>query len=371
LKPSDISRVNYLELLSENEVGDGQPPPVEFQTMSIAVAAATKDGSATEKEIDLPEGYECYRIDGHVTGQVFKYTSDEQSDINDRTKKMEARDGDVLVRWFPFESEVTKHTTSHTQPVRSGAVVANAVIAGQTFQTGQKISINCDTSPLGPRVTVAVRSIGDVAVEATFFCRLRTEVFERWQLDTYRAIMAGYAARVARYREAVTALTRTSIEIAALRAEMKRLALRGVLRGATPPAAVRLFLEQAFDWENIAYQFIEGENMAPTTPPGSALAAFLRAIVARIDLAVRPGFEGLVAAYMQGPATVVPDNPVSTEGGTGLDAALEAPINEPTKETEVTKWTELLPTDLIFVQKDSDVTDIFDAQGKQWKAQSA
>src|SRR4051794_16386441 len=51
-------------------------------------------------------------------------------------------------------------------------------------------------------------------------------------------------------------------------ASQERLALRGVLRGATPPAPVRLFLEQAFDWANIAYQFIDGENAGSAAPPG-------------------------------------------------------------------------------------------------------
>ncbi|MEQ1502312.1 MAG: hypothetical protein ABMB14_08770 [Myxococcota bacterium] len=371
LAPTDITRDNYIDLLAQHEADEGLAPPPESQTVSVSLAAATKDGSATQKDVDIPDGYACYRIEGKIEGAIFEYTDDAQTENQTRNKNGFV--SGIATIQTPAERETTARTAYHAQPSRKGSPVAQVVVAGHSKQDGQQLTLDAGTThfpkPLGPKVSVAARSLGDFAVDVTFYCELLDEVFASWRLDTYRAIMAGYAARRAKYEETITAMTRTSVEIAALRAEIKRLALRGVVRGTTPPLAVRLFLEQAFDWNNMAYQFIDGEN-PPTiaAPSGSALGSFLRAIVARIDLAVNPGFEGLVAAYMQGPADVVPDNPVSEEGGTGLDAALEAPIHMPKTETVVETWIELLPTDLVFVQSDKAVTDIYDAEGNRWQA---
>jgi hypothetical protein len=181
------------------------------------------------------------------------------------------------------------------------------------------------------------KSTDSFTVTVEVVCARTERALEVWRLETYEAIRAAYQLRLSEYNEAVAQAATQTIERARGRTpltnrkleatELKRAAIAilanqqmffdAITEDATGIPLVNIpaarendprirFLEQAFEWENMAYIFYPyfwgrkdpyWKQKILTEDLDSSFEDFLRAGAARVQLPVRPGFENAVDHY--------------------------------------------------------------------------
>jgi hypothetical protein len=299
LLPSDLNEGTYQFWVGAYGVTGVQPPPPLSKIVSISMAeeAPTPAGvegtliASMNNEMQVPEGYQAERA--FVNGYF-----QETNDPNDFTN---------------FHVGRTFLTINSAGPMNHEDGTIPVVAHGYSYYFYS--------------VTIEV------------LCMRTKEALESWQLETYNAIMAAYNELKSQYETALARLeaniqngimvygrnplTNRDIE----RTELKRASLSlltgqhfddfDAMRRGVPPhgypqmdlAEVQAesgyiqFFEQAFEWSNMSYLFYPyfwGQKSEwPITlknddndPP---FARFLQAGAARVQVPVRPGYEGAVA----------------------------------------------------------------------------
>ncbi len=367
----DITEDNYLDL-AKAYGAQVEAPVLETITVSNAYSywgdrdanAQLGDYASVLDAIKIPEGYLA------KTGQL-KGTKDLDND----TFYFDIMIGDLIIKSAYFEGPFD-------YPLTFGAPISESVAvsmqADEVFTAAFNITVNCERS---------------------------SETFEKWQNETYNAILNAYNELKERYDEALMAylaeeeidnegkpirfnpLFNRSIE----RREIKRIAIElmaepfGVKTAKShyekvntknkvkksgefqDHASVVKFFEQAFDWEIMAYMFYPyfyaDENdwidlFQSTDAADPIFQAFLQSGMSRAVVPVRPGFEDAVNWYLatgevwNGQGIIVDEND---------DMYLSIAEEMRTVEGKVEEvWETRVPTALTILQAQSEGLPCFD-----------
>ncbi len=297
LKPSHLTRTNYLDFVAKYQVRNVQAPPPEFQHVAVFDKQdKVQDGSDFGRgtKIDVPTGYQAY---GATVMADYIFTKDESHHFR---VMVGGTDFDVSNYW------------------------------GSTYR-----SLSTRLKEVG--VAYHLYRAWSFALAIEVHCRLTPEGFAKWQQAAFDSIMEAYLVQKADYEEKLAALAiqqgvkilgRNPLENRRIeREELKKLTLmmltadndiarNSILPGFEPnidllKACINgswiRFFENAFEWNNlmyVLYPYFWGRkarwiSALHFTDPDLDFAAFLKAGAARVQVPVRPGFEKAVAYFCQ------------------------------------------------------------------------
>jgi hypothetical protein len=394
LRPRHINRENYLRLIGTYGAEDVSPPPPETIIISRMVTREVQEDqhwAFADSELQIPEGYV---YSGH---NVFISPS--------RTENWR-----VTGLLSTFVTEVSDETGA------SGVAVVSDTPLPQIS----------GTFPIGAQGF----GINGLVIAVEIFCELTDEAFEEWRLRTYNAIMTAYYKRVLDYEEKLAAAqiqegvhiggNNPLINRAIEREELKKgcITLWTGFKYTGVPAITRQFnaeppdnypeihignslevspdiqfLEQAFDWKNMTYEFYPYYwkrkqfwlDVYSLSDPDPLFADFLRAGAARVRVPVHLSTTEAVLYYQMtgelwsgGEAPLFsPPSPSGTLTADTVDemdeelalynsylAELsgEAAIDTIDQDVEISPddpdtWLVKVPTTLVWLQADATLPD--------------
>jgi hypothetical protein len=301
LSPSDITRYTYLDLVKLYDVQDIQPPPQEWIRVS----------KAFHKELQ--------------TSGNFAFSSDE------------------LKIPRGYKAKIGRHEILYTYVV--GQTPQARTLVGQVWIDIHATSTH-DIALTDEQGVIPVSGIGlnllSFVISLGIWCELVQESYEKWQLDTYIAIMNSYRKALLDYEEKVAAAqisqgvaiggANPEINREIERRELKRSSLTmwtrsqfdyppGINHTPADPipgnypeinidnaianeSAIEFF-EKAFDWNNITYEFVpyywgrkpkwlDNLSYKDNDP---IFESFLQAGAARVVVPVNPSYTGAVLYY--------------------------------------------------------------------------
>jgi hypothetical protein len=373
LRPSNLTRTNYNDYVSQYSVINAPEPPSQFTVKTYFEKQDGKDTVNVGKAsaVAILDGYEGYAA---------------------------VVNSDYV---FPVDGE------KHTFHVMTG-------------------DLGWDKTPYwGPEYrTFPAKYRGEITVSAKLmhvwcftlgvdiFCSLTAEAFAKWQLKMYDAIMQAYFDQKAAYdakieqkniQKGVEIQGRNPLENRRIEKEELKKLIVMILTGnvclnidsfwpfnicnpsapnepvmdlskVCPNGSFIRFFENAFEWQNILYVFYpyfwgrhaKWVNALQLTDPDLDFAAFLKAGAARVQIPVRPGFEKAVAFYCQtgiiwdgndvpliGDDLYVPIVKEITENLGKLDDGVPYPADSQ-------PWEVTIPTSLVVLQALNEVPNIRD-----------
>lgn len=367
--PATLDQGNYTRYVSEYGATNVDSPPEPFTTVSFSSAGAREgDGEykkarvAANGEITIPNGYQAIHV--YVTASLTGTTSE---DAGKNTGLM----AQVGREQFNFLMDVP---VDFTQDRALDSQQGSLPVAIRAYKASSYI------------VTIEV------------MCRRTAKALDDWKLKTHEKVFTAYTQELEAYRaELAKQSLRSDPDIygrnpaanAKLAAtEVKRSALTllankrllfdaidvdcqqvpkidiDAIRAAGP--TIR-FLEQAFEWENLSYvlypyfwgrkaPYWKRKILFDDTDP--LFADFIRAGAARVQLAVRLGFEAAVdhfvktgEPWMGGELPEITDElylPFYLEQKNQLGApGNEVPFDDP--------WPVRVPTSLVIISKENDL----------------
>jgi hypothetical protein len=305
LKPSDISRTNYLGLVQQFDAQGVQPPPPEWIVITKAMHREfpnTGHWAFSNDEFKIPKGYVA--VNG-IYAVWYTWQGDPpQGDPPDKA-------GNLLIG-------VNRIDIDRYPPLTFNSETGSIPVAGAGYEI-RTFALNVEAS-----------------------CRLVAEFFAKWQLETYTAIMAAYHKALMDYEERVAAAQiaqgvaiggdNPEINRQIEKLELKRACLTlwsgqrfldpaGIdhTPDATPPgnypeinlahattnATAIEFFEQAFEWKNITYEFLpyfwgrkaRWIDTLSLENPDPIFEQFLRSGAARVVVPVNPTHVEAVLYY--------------------------------------------------------------------------
>lgn len=369
LTPRHLTRTNYLSLLQQyNAQGVEPPPPAEIVIAKALSRELPGDGywAFANEELKVPKGYR-------------------------------ARTGIYRV-WYTWDSDDRE---------------AVLLIGDNRLVIGTYTGLLFDDEAYLVPISGTGYNIRTFAINIEVHCRLQPEYFEKWQIDTYNAVMTAYNKALLDYEEKVTAaqiqrgtpiggenpLVNRAIE----REELKRSCLTlwsgyafdgapGIHQAPEAPLplnypelnqanavanADRIALfEAAFDWANITYEFypyywarkpqwVDAQALESTDP---LFERFLEAGAARVVVPVKPAMTEAVL-YFQLTGVIWNGGPVPPLESTGEpDAQLynsylaelegvpeigDIDRDVPISADDPDSWLMRVPTTLVWLQGDS------------------
>lgn len=357
LRPADIQPYNYLAFVGMYNVEDVDTAPPRYATVTESLQYKNEDDTekavsfaATNDKIKLPEGYKPLSLRYRITGtnahsvlsqnsgnnrddnilvvvtigdkRVFTYYKNEVGDANG--DYWDERYQTVLWRYNLHSSETAKGS------FQSGFLNGEFVVKTNQFTDHVPLSLNGHTTlPMSLSIHYSIQ------------CERTPETLQRWQMDTYSAIMNAYQAQLAAYEEALRAQAFEDASLVNIQGrnpainralesdELKKYAITMLTgqhfdsfnaMGADPiygipqpdlidaaeEAAFVGFFEQVLEWRHINYLFYPyfwGNkanwnaqiNLQDNDP---LFEKFLRAGYARVWVPVRPGFEQAILSYI-------------------------------------------------------------------------
>jgi hypothetical protein len=331
----DVTRVNYPQLATMYDI---QPPPIEVKI----IPAAFKDGEPINlKKISIPEGY---RADNAWVACVFSGVTELTGFVGKETFTLTPSQNQTNIKMNQEDSAIA-------------------------------VSVMCNTEQADKKycVTIEVK------------CTLTPEKYEEWQIKTYNAILEGYRQQKAEYYERA-GVGKTEIGSHNPREnrkiennELKKGCTKQLLKqhfqlvGASEDTAIAQlryiqFFEQAFEWDEMTYQFSpplqEQESSEDFTATAlnyysgtdSIFTNFLQAESARVLLPVRPDYAMLVLYYLSsgmiwpGENALTPTNEkyVSLVNELKILPKVDRECNHVSKPWEIT-----IPTSMIMLQDSS------------------
>lgn len=249
--------------------------------------------------------------------------------------------------YYCNEVKVSGSFEKHGTEMNEGFAV-HLIVGNKKFILNRSYDLDLLSVSILPTVDVLPisfrsRDVGTLNFNVIAYCRVETEARLQWQLETYNALAEAYQIRLDAYYQSVTRagvedITELKINPAHSRAiekqEIKRISMElitapynvslgkdhyqpannnGMFKVNRSPdfkrqAEYAKFLEQAFDWENMAYTFFpyywadeaRWQSLFQTTNDADYLfQAFLQAGMAQAVVPVRPGFETAVLFFME------------------------------------------------------------------------
>ncbi len=343
LKPSNLTRDNYQRYLALYDVTNAKAPPPAYRHKAYFEKQEGKESNNYKRAsiISIEDGYEA------ICATAWPRSIREAPD-----SWLEVRLG---------EHQMDRGWNQFYQPFRN------------------EISVG-----------ISSMNIKAFVVTVNVYCRLTSEGFAKWQIETYNAILDAYLNKKAVYEEKVAQLAiQEGVQILGRnphenrrieRDELKKLAVMTLMEKSYlninsyfECAEIRFF-ENAFEWNNmtyVMYPYFWGRHARwisaiHLTDPDHDFAAFLKAGAARVQVPVRPGFERAVAHYCQF-RQVWEGNDITL-----MDDSLYVPIVEEISENlgkleggvpysqDSEPWEVTVPTSLVVVQNLEEITEIRD-----------
>jgi len=332
---ADITRVNYPQLATMYDI---QPPLIEVKI----IPAAFKDAEPLNlKKISIPEGYIAHSA---CVAGVFSGVTELTGFVGKET----------------FTLTPSKNQTNITMNQEDSAIA---------------ISVMCNTDQADKKycVTIEVK------------CTLMPEKYEEWQIKTYNAILEAYRQQKAEYYERAgvgqteigshNPLENRKIENNELKKGCTKQLLKQHLQlvGTSEDNAIAQlryiqFFEQAFEWDEMTYQFSPPLQQQESSEEFTATALnyysgtdsiftnFLQAESARVLLPVRPDYTMLLLYYLSsgeiwpGENALTPTNEkyVSLVNELKILPKIDRECNHLSKPWEIT-----IPTSMIMLQDSS------------------
>lgn len=239
------------------------------------------------------------------------------------------------------------------------------------------------------------------SVNFSIKCELTSEAYTQWQIETFNAIISAYEEKLAEFNEKKEAFETIEQEVVRTNPGFYRKIENIVLRkncisymmnraegsllqyghdmynnGGFTTSEVKTtarldtyasfvkFMEQAFEWENISYNFYpfywanrgNWKNLYNTVEGDSLFHSFLQSGMARVIAPVRPGFEDAVQFYLAtglvwggGQVPVIGDS---------LFLSIVDELREIKGEPEGKAWVTRVPTSLTILQAGSIGLDV-------------
>ena len=364
LKPSHLTRTNYLDYIARYQVRNVQAPPPEFQHVAVFDKQdKVQDGSTFGRgtKVDLPAGYQGY--------------------------------GATVMSDYTF----TEGKTHTFRVMVGGTSFDRSAYWGSDYK-----SLSNRYKEVG--IAYHLHNAWSFAIAIEVHCRLTSEGFAKWQQAAFDSIMEAYLVQKSQYDEALAALAiqqgvkilgRNPLENRRIeREELKKLVLmmltrnnniarNSLLPGFEPNIDLQKacangawirFFENAFEWNNlmyVLYPYFWGRkarwiSALHFTDPDPEFAAFLKAGAGRVQVPVRPGFEKAVAYFCQfgvvweGNDPPLRDDdlyvPIVDEIAENL-GKLDAGVPYP---AEAQPWEVRIPTSLVLVQNLEEIPGIKD-----------
>ncbi len=355
LAPNNITRVNYQDYIRKYGVTGVSEPPPQFITVSYndSKDGSTKDDYARASKIPLPDKYEAYAA----------------SVANDTSL---GTTGNPHARIYIGDGVFT--------------VVGGWQYAGFARKREKELA-----------VAVHYRSAFNFSLGIDVYCELTKEGFSSWQHSVYDAIMEAYRNQLAEYEEklATASIQRGQNTIPGsdpasnatiIEEELRKLCIQLLTKHAAPGldsmrpgepplidtdkvcdhGSIIRFFEHAFEWNNLAYVMypyfwgrkVRWADAIQLTGSDNSFTAFLKAGATRVQLAVRPGFEHVVAYFLQTGIIWEGNNPPLMNDSVYLPIIQEITENLGVLEDGVVypqgaePWEVNLPTSLVYLQKD-------------------
>lgn len=368
LTHQDITELNYQNYIRNYQVQGCSPPPPEYKVVTATMASEAKieDGTAmakSSKDLVTPEGY---------TVESLAFSLSAIYVLGGPQLKLSVGNDDG---WFTLTNNAFKHRADSL----SGSV--------SDYDGIVPFSINC-------------YDINSFFVNVAATCRRRWEKYETWQIQTYEKIVAAYHALQATYEQKIAAqqaqqgvvihgqnpLINREIEKTELKKSCVKMLLDTWVFGsfqsmkqdkddapdfdifeALKEGKQIQFFEQAFEWENITYLFYpyfwgrasEWIHKVTTFDTDPLFTKFLQAGSARVVIPVHPAYNDAVMYFLE-------HNGVIWSGGDaprlndGLFISLADELRNQTDDLskaipEGDAWEVVLPTTLVYLQKDSEL----------------
>jgi hypothetical protein len=361
--PADLDDWNYLDFIRDYRVQGCAPPPSEFKTVTATMLTEAKiePGVAVAKATDLviPDGY------------VLSSIAFSLSVIHATYPSVKFSIGSDLGWWVLNNSALNPRKDSVMGTVGE-------------YEGLVRFAINC-------------YDVSSFFVNVVATCQRRSQKYETWQIQTFEKIMTAYQALEAVYAEKLAALEvqqgivihgqnpriNRDIEETELKKHCVKMLLDTVTYGsfdamkqanddvpdfdiadALQEGKQIQFFEQAFEWENVTYlfypyfwgrlnQWIHKVNTYDTDP---LFTKFLQAGSARVLVPVHPSYNDAVMYYLEhgaiwsGGEAPRLDDPLFISLADEL-RNLTDDLGKATPEGE--PWEVILPTTLVYLQKDA------------------
>jgi hypothetical protein len=347
LTPDQLDGDNYMWCAAHWQVAGLTPPPPQTLTMSVALSGPPDTPGAnlvqvvTDTSLTVPTGYQADAWTATVAAIR------DNADTSRGTAILMSVGGQApqSTGGAPAGQQVwviNQTLSGQLGPPASEPAGGWGAISGFTDPT-----VNGISSGAIPISVYATSVFGFTAV-VNVVCDLMTEAYLTWQDNTFDQISAGYQAMLAAYQKELDAANsqpgsagtlagppELNLERAA--AELRRQVIEQLIQplragnfegeddvttnpnSAPPNAPMAIvpesmtdadtvqFFEQAFEWENMIYicypyywarssQWVADATSASADP---VFDQFLNAGSARVVVPARPGFENLVAYYIQ------------------------------------------------------------------------
>ncbi len=360
---SGLSRTNYLAEIEKYNVQGVSPPPPHSITLSRVIARTFQKEQAWSISIDdlkIPDGY--FYTGGHTA----------QAD------------------WWYYDGSYFKMNW-------------NAL----------SIASHTDKIPIG----VYGKKVENFLLHVNIYCQLTTEAFEKWQIETYNAIMNAFQKQVLDYEEKLAAAEiQDGVQITGRnpvinreveRQELKKSCISLFMYGARglfyrfndlnrvfagsngyPDIALSRtfaesdkiqFFEKAFDWKNMTYEFfpyywgrrgkwLDTLAIEDTDP---LFEKFLKSGAARVLIPVNPVFNYATLFY-QATGRYDWDSSVPFAFDTHFDRSLveelaSITVDDMDRDVEISKddpstWLMKVPTSLVWLDTTTDELPIYLAE---------
>jgi hypothetical protein len=381
----DINVDNYRLYIRDYNVQGVTPPPLPYKTIS---ASLTKEGMPLDgnphvmnsKELIVPAGY---------ISKVGVWW--DMSAIWSAYSIIEVTIGNKIFR--PLE--IPRTDGSFDKRFAMGNQHDNPSIGYHWFWPENPI-----------QVSVNVYDVLSFTLNVYALVERTWEAYEQWQIQTYEKIMTAYKAMQVEYEQKMASQQvqqgisiqgqnpriNREIEKTELKKQCVKMLMDTYLFGSfdavkddgnNPPdfdifdaldeGKIIQFFEQAFEWENLTYlfysyfwgrksQWVHKSSIYDTDP---LFTKFLQAGSARVVIPVRPGYNEVITYFMQtGKVWGRDGNPplIKKEDGSlndlfiSIAEELRNQTDDLAKATpEGDSWEVVLPTTLVYLQKDSDL----------------
>lgn len=321
--PDHVSTTNYTALVKKFGAKGVTPPPAPIITLS-AVFEKPSSGMA------MPEGEE--EEDDSEQPPETTFTATQEKNIPNGYKAVEAS-----VIATSIDAIETKGGVPYGVVVFVGQRPFGFINPDDGSPIKGQFSKPLDDEVGSIPIALVAQRVTHYVVSVEIECHRTSTALAAWRLQTYAALQDAYLAREAEYRERLAEQAaqegiviegRNPLENRRIeRAELKRLAISLVTRQqlsgfgayhlavpavmldferAAEQSRIIRFFEDAFEWENMGYEFdayfwVERHRWANKLLIGDSdplHAEFLRAGAARVRLPVRPDFEAALFHYL-------------------------------------------------------------------------
>jgi hypothetical protein len=356
----DVTEDTYDDFSAIWQAGDIKPPPHKYEVVGVSAKARVSSTGHVHHtgQIRIPNGYRC------ISAQAVLHRGPDNPQITDDPIITLA--GLTLTRYRLGRYSVSAGSNSGIGELPF--TLGTYYVSGQT---------------------------NDIPFSITAICERTDESYQKWQIETFNSLLQGFMRLQSDFEESV-ASSEGGVVIQGMNPninrenelqEVRKLCVEAIARAHLAPIAaiqtsidggvhinfnsadflsyILQFFEDAFEWENIAYDLYpyfwagpEHVDLKLLEDPDPAHISFLRAGAAKVRIPVRPGFEREVLYFIDLNELYTGDGqaPISEDRLPLVDdiekfVASQPAMNQPIPYDD--PWLTLVPTTFVTLRKDS------------------